>query len=89
MKKNQSFRKLIISRVLMGFVLLSALCILPGIEKVSAADISGLKVTDLERIKTGSAAPDFSLMSEEGTRVKLSSFKNQKNVVLIFYRGYW
>jgi AhpC/TSA family len=89
MKKNQYMGKVIIGRILLGFVLMSAFCILPGIEKASAAEVPELKATDLDRINPGTTAPDFNLESVEGTRVKLSSYRNKKNVVLIFYRGYW
>ncbi|MEM2160693.1 MAG: redoxin domain-containing protein, partial [Candidatus Nitrosotenuis sp.] len=33
----------------------------------------------------GDLAPDFELDASDGSRVKLSSFKGQKNVVLCFY----
>jgi peroxiredoxin len=33
----------------------------------------------------GSAAPDFTLMDQHGSPVTLSSFKGQKNVVILFY----
>lgn len=36
-------------------------------------------------LKVGDAAPDFTLPSTAGQRVKLSDFKGKKNVVLAFY----
>jgi cytochrome oxidase Cu insertion factor (SCO1/SenC/PrrC family) len=60
---------------------------LPGISK--AAEDTAPSPTDLERIHEGSVAPDFSLLSRSGDRVRLSDYRNNKNVVLIFYRGYW
>ncbi len=33
----------------------------------------------------GSAVPDFTLMDQHGSPVTLSSFKGQKNVVILFY----
>lgn len=33
----------------------------------------------------GAPAPDFTLPDQDGTKVKLSSFKGKKNVVLYFY----
>lgn len=89
MGKNQCVKKVTIKSVLLGFVLLSIFCILPGAEKASAADASVTAATDLERINPGTAAPDFNLESVEGTQVKLSSYQNRKNVILIFYRGFW
>lgn len=45
--------------------------------------------SDLNRVKDGAAAPDFTLEDQEGNRVTLSSFHGKKKVVLVFYRGYW
>lgn len=53
------------------------------------ADGRDLPGTDLERVRVGDLAPDFSLESLAGPVVTLSSFRGQKNVVLVFYRGYW
>ena len=36
-------------------------------------------------LKTGDAAPDFTLTNTKGERVKLSDFRGKKNVVLAFY----
>ena len=36
-------------------------------------------------LKVGDAAPDFTLPSTSGEKVKLSDFKGKKNVVLAFY----
>jgi len=43
---------------------------------------------DLNRVVAGSAAPDFDLPAVGGNRVSLRSLRG-KNVVLVFYRGYW
>jgi len=48
-----------------------------------------LPAVDLDRVKVGDAAPDFSLESYAGPVVTLSDFRGKKNVVLVFYRGYW
>jgi mycoredoxin-dependent peroxiredoxin len=40
-------------------------------------------------IAVGAAAPDFALMDQGKNEVKLSSFKGQKNVVLVFYPLDW
>jgi mycoredoxin-dependent peroxiredoxin len=36
-------------------------------------------------VEVGEEAPDFELKDQHGTPVKLSSFRGQKNVVLVFY----
>lgn len=48
-----------------------------------------LSAMDLDRVKDGDLAPDFSLESYAGPVVTLSDFRGQKNVVLVFYRGHW
>jgi hypothetical protein len=40
-------------------------------------------------LKIGEAAPDFTLPDAAGAAVKLSTFRDQRPVVLVFYRGYW
>ena len=35
------------------------------------------------------ASPDFSLEDETGKAYKLSDYRGKKNVVLVFYRGYF
>ena len=48
-----------------------------------------LKPTDLERVKVGDKAPDFTLENMDEKRVALSDFRGKENVVLVFYRGHW
>lgn len=57
-----------------------------GIGHVKA---TGPPATDLERVKVGDRAPDFTLESEEGKPISLSDFRGEKAVILVFYRGYW
>jgi len=45
--------------------------------------------TDLERVKVGQPAPDFTLEDSEGRNVSLADYRGKKNVVLVFYRGHW
>jgi len=40
-------------------------------------------------LKIGQEAPDFSLPSQLGDKVKLSQFRGKKNVVLAFYPLDW
>jgi cytochrome oxidase Cu insertion factor (SCO1/SenC/PrrC family) len=39
-------------------------------------------------LKAGANAPDFSLVDVSGNPVKLSEFKEKKNIVLIFYTDF-
>ena len=41
------------------------------------------------KVAVGQPAPDFTLPDAAGRPVRLSSFRGQKAVVLVFYRGYW
>ncbi len=76
-----------------GTVLL-ALCTLVacGVQEevvLGPADGRDLPGVDLERVRVGDEAPDFTLVSLAGPPVRLSSFRGDKNVVLVFYRGHW
>jgi peroxiredoxin len=53
------------------------------------ADGASLPPTDLARVSVGAAAPDFTLARHGGGTGTLSSYRDRKNVVLIFFRGYW
>jgi cytochrome oxidase Cu insertion factor (SCO1/SenC/PrrC family) len=48
-----------------------------------------LAPTDLNRIKVGEPAPDFTLENWDEKQVSLSDFRGKKSVVLVFYRGQW
>jgi cytochrome oxidase Cu insertion factor (SCO1/SenC/PrrC family) len=50
---------------------------------------SELPATDLNRVAEGVYAPDFTLESTDNEQITLSSYRDKKNVVLVFYRGYW
>ena len=39
----------------------------------------------MAEIKEGNKAPDFTAINQDGEKVKLSSFRGEKNVVLYFY----
>jgi cytochrome oxidase Cu insertion factor (SCO1/SenC/PrrC family) len=47
-----------------------------------------LSPSDLNRVAVGAKAPDFELPTAEGQTVRLSSLQG-KNIILVFYRGYW
>jgi len=48
-----------------------------------------MPATDIERVAVGTMAPDFTLAKFGGGTTTLSSMRGKKNVVLVFYRGYW
>jgi cytochrome oxidase Cu insertion factor (SCO1/SenC/PrrC family) len=45
--------------------------------------------TEINRVKVGQPAPDFTLEDSDGKAMSLSDFRAKKSVVLVFYRGYW
>ena len=48
-----------------------------------------LPPTEPERVAVGTVAPDFSLPTLDGDTITLSEFRGSKDVILVFYRGYW
>jgi cytochrome oxidase Cu insertion factor (SCO1/SenC/PrrC family) len=52
-------------------------------------DAGTFQPTELDRIKVGETAPDFTLEDAEGKPISLSDYRGKKSVVLVFYRGYW
>jgi len=48
-----------------------------------------LAPSELNRVKVGQPAPDFSLEGTDGKPIVLSEYRGKKSVVLVFYRGYW
>ncbi len=52
-------------------------------------DGEDLAPTELDRVKVGDLAPDFSLLSYSGDVITLSDYRDNRNVVLVFYRGHW
>jgi cytochrome oxidase Cu insertion factor (SCO1/SenC/PrrC family) len=61
----------------------------PAFAQLGPKDGTDLSPTDLQRIKVGQPAPDFTLEDMDGKNVTLSDFRGKKSVVLVFYRGYW
>jgi len=57
--------------------------------QVGPKDGANLPATDLDRIKVGQPAPDFTLENIDRKQVSLSEFRGKKSVVLVFYRGQW
>ena len=61
----------------------------PAAAQLGPKNGNDLAPTDLNRIKVGQPAPDFSLEGTDGKPIVLSEFRDKKSVVLVFYRGYW
>jgi cytochrome oxidase Cu insertion factor (SCO1/SenC/PrrC family) len=70
-------------------LLLAAGCAIGQDRKLGPMDGQDLPPADLERVRVGTPAPDFTLESKDSTLVTLSSFKGKENIILVFYRGYW
>jgi cytochrome oxidase Cu insertion factor (SCO1/SenC/PrrC family) len=66
-----------------------ALSYSPVLAQLGPKDGTNLPPTDLDRIKVGQPAPDFTLENLDGKRVSLSDFRGKKRAVLVFYRGHW
>jgi peroxiredoxin len=58
-------------------------------QPLGPSDGRELPPTDVARVAVGMRAPDFTLARIGGGDVTLSSFRGRKNVVLVFYRGFW
>lgn len=43
----------------------------------------------MSRVALNQPAPDFSLADFNGQQIRLSHFKDQKNVLLVFNRGFF
>lgn len=61
----------------------------PAQTALGPKDGAGLPPADLERLKVGDAAPDFTLEDQDGKPVTLSAYRGKRTVLLVFYRGYW
>ena len=60
-----------------------------ALAQLGPKDGAGLSPTELERVKVGQPAPDFTLENIDGKKVTLADFRGKKSVVLVFYRGQW
>ena len=85
------------NRVMKGMALLGVAAVLalgtwlvrgsePRLGPRDGLDLPGV---DTGRVAVGDIAPDFSLMTYTGRVTTLSDFRGEKNVVLVFFRGYW
>jgi hypothetical protein len=63
----------------------------PDAPRVALGPVDGrdLSPVDTGRVAVGDLAPDFSLESYDDGVITLSSYRDQKDVILVFYRGWW
>jgi cytochrome oxidase Cu insertion factor (SCO1/SenC/PrrC family) len=57
--------------------------------QTGAGDGAKQAPTDLDRVKVGQPAPDFTLEDSDGKNISLADYRGKKSVVLVFYRGHW
>jgi cytochrome oxidase Cu insertion factor (SCO1/SenC/PrrC family) len=85
-KEEESF---MIVRSLVAFALAFFITWPSAFAQLGPKDGANLAPMDLDRIKVGQPAPDFTLEDIDGKQVSLSEFHGKKSVVLVFYRGQW
>ncbi len=78
-----------ISRIFLALALALVMIHPAAFAQVGPKDGANLPATDLDRIKVGQPAPDFTLENIDRKQVSLSEFRGKKSVVLVFYRGQW
>ena len=73
------------------FVLAGAIACSRDAAPVVLGPVDGrdLPPADTGRVQVGDLAPDFSLASYDDGIVTLSTFRGTKDVILVFYRGWW
>ena len=76
-------------KIFLTFSLLLLLIASVSYAQLGPKDGTSLSPTDLERVKVGSPAPDFSLENMDSKQIALSDYRGKKSVVLVFYRGQW
>jgi cytochrome oxidase Cu insertion factor (SCO1/SenC/PrrC family) len=76
-------------RVILTFTFAVLLLSAAASAQLGPKDGPDLAPTDLNRIKVGQPAPDFSLEDVNAKVMTLSDFRGKKSVILVFYRGYW
>jgi cytochrome oxidase Cu insertion factor (SCO1/SenC/PrrC family) len=77
------------TRILLAIVFAFFLIPAPAGAQLGPKDGPDLAPTDLNRIKAGQPAPEFTLEDSNGKAISLADFRGKKTVVLVFYRGYW
>jgi cytochrome oxidase Cu insertion factor (SCO1/SenC/PrrC family) len=75
--------------LLLIFALVLLLNHQPVSAQIGAGDGAKQTPTDLDRVKVGQPAPDFTLEDSDGKNISLADYRGKKSVVLVFYRGHW
>lgn len=72
-------------------VLAGLLACTSDVPPVALGPVDGrdLPPADTGRVGVGDLAPDFSLASYDDGVVTLSGFRGSRDVILVFYRGWW
>jgi cytochrome oxidase Cu insertion factor (SCO1/SenC/PrrC family) len=78
-----------IVRSLVTFAFALSITCTAALAQLGPKDGANLPPTDLDRVKIGQPAPDFTLENIDGKQVSLSEFRGKRSVVLVFYRGQW
>lgn len=77
------------AKLFAALIFLAALAPAPSFAQLGPKEGADLSATDLNRVKVGQAAPDFTLEEIDGKPLTLSDYRGKKSVILVFYRGYW
>jgi cytochrome oxidase Cu insertion factor (SCO1/SenC/PrrC family) len=86
LRGNSTFRNYLAVVIAYGFLYFAVAVVNAQLGPKDGAD---LPPTDLERVKVGDKAPDFTLENMDGQELTLSEVYSKRNVVLVFYRGQW
>ena len=60
-----------------------------SVEELKKLGIDESSVNSIKAIPVGTQAPDFTAKDQSGNTIQLSEITKEKDVVLVFYRGYW
>ncbi len=77
------------ARLTIAALVLAGLMSAAAVAQLGPKEPTTQPATDLNRVKVGQPAPDFTLEDSDGKALSLADFRAKKSVVLVFYRGYW
>lgn len=70
-----------------GLAAMGAACMSTAPDGKGSLDANGKERKPSEMLAVGEQAPDFTALDEDGNTVRLADFRNNRNVVLVFYPG--